>query len=292
LFSTINVEYNQLDPALRAAGGTFRDGDANDPETGFSPFPGNINQLLFHAEEYLEALEDCKGLMPEFVNPKYKDDKKTTFKKPTRLECMMQDFPTVLHGDGSNRVGFTCISADLCFSPVKNSTEDGVQLQAKGTHPGCAASGEADQYGACRKILRSIGVQIEDAKPETHKGISVILSPEIVVAPASMCCPGEYREVFIKPEKVKISARSSLVIKGSGKLTIESLTLDGALVIDCEDGAEAIIRDLKVKNDGWHRDPLDDEDKKNEILDMRGYKLVKEKTANISYKRKEDCAIL
>lgn len=38
----INVEYNQLDPLLRASG--FPDGDVNS-ETGYSPFPGNINQV-------------------------------------------------------------------------------------------------------------------------------------------------------------------------------------------------------------------------------------------------------
>lgn len=40
----INVEYNQLDPLLRATG--CPDGDVNN-ETGFSPFPGNINQVIF-----------------------------------------------------------------------------------------------------------------------------------------------------------------------------------------------------------------------------------------------------
>lgn len=39
----INVEYNQLDPLLRATG--HPDGDAN-CETGYSPYPGNINQVL------------------------------------------------------------------------------------------------------------------------------------------------------------------------------------------------------------------------------------------------------
>lgn len=38
----INVEYNQLDPLLRATG--HPDGDVN-CETGYSPFPGNINQV-------------------------------------------------------------------------------------------------------------------------------------------------------------------------------------------------------------------------------------------------------
>ena len=39
----INVEYNQLDPLLRATGNP--DGDVN-CETGYSPFPGNINQVI------------------------------------------------------------------------------------------------------------------------------------------------------------------------------------------------------------------------------------------------------
>lgn len=38
----INVEYNQLDPLLRGSG--HPDGDVND-ESGFSPYPGNINQV-------------------------------------------------------------------------------------------------------------------------------------------------------------------------------------------------------------------------------------------------------
>ena len=39
---TINVEYNQLDPLLRASFNP--QGDVNDPATHLSPFPGNINQ--------------------------------------------------------------------------------------------------------------------------------------------------------------------------------------------------------------------------------------------------------
>lgn len=228
--------------------------------------------------------------MPEFVNPKYTDNTKTVFKKPTRLECMMQDFPTVLLGVNARKVGFTSINANMCFSPVKNATEDGVKLQKKKTHPACAASGEADQYGACREILRSIGVDCEDNAPETYKGVSVVLGPEIVIAPSAMCCPAEYREVFPYPDQVHIAAGSSLVIKGSGKLTIESLDLEGAVVIECDAGSTGVIRDLHIKNAGWHREAV--EDTGNEVLEMRGYKLIKEKTADISYNKKDDCAIL
>lgn len=52
---TVNVEYNQLDPLLRAT--AFPDGDQNDPKTGFSPFPGNINQLVMSLGPYVEQLK-------------------------------------------------------------------------------------------------------------------------------------------------------------------------------------------------------------------------------------------
>jgi hypothetical protein len=77
---------------------------------------------------------------------------------------------------------------------------------------------------------------------------------------------------------------------GKGNLTIESLDLDGALVIDCEEGAVGVVRNLRVKNEGWARETV--ENSGNEILDMRGYRLVVSKTAEVTYKRNTDCAIL
>lgn len=47
----LNVEYNQLDPLLRASG--YPDGDVNDPTTGYSPFPGNINQVISLPSSFL-----------------------------------------------------------------------------------------------------------------------------------------------------------------------------------------------------------------------------------------------
>ena len=45
-----------------------------------------------------------QGIIPEFVNPKYADESKTTFKSPTRLECMMQDYAKLL-GSGAKVLG-------------------------------------------------------------------------------------------------------------------------------------------------------------------------------------------
>jgi UDP-sugar pyrophosphorylase len=253
----------------------------NDPETGYSPFPGNINQLLFKLKPYVATLERTKGAMPEFVNPKYKDAEKSVFKKPTRLECMMQDFPTVLEDKESEKVGFTSIAADLCFSPVKNATADGVALQAKGSPPGVAASGEADQYGAVRAILRSVGCNIDDAPSATFSGITIVPGPQIVFKPNFVVCPAEYKKAFPMPEKVSISPKSSLVVNGTG-VVIESLELDGALVIECEEGASGVIRDLSVVNEGWLLSPV--ESSNNEVIAMRGYVIEKRETRYITFK--------
>lgn len=277
---TINVEYNQLDPLLRASG--FPDGDVNDEKTGFSPYPGNINQLVFQLKNYCKVLEKTEGAMPEFVNPKYKDAEKTIFKKPTRLECMMQDFPTVLEGGEAKQVGFTSVAADMCFSPVKNATSDGIALQKKGTHPGVAASGESDQYAAVRKILTTIGCKVEDSPKATFAGIEVTPGPEIVFGPNFVSYPGEYKSKFPNPAEVKISAGSSLVVNGNG-VTIESLELDGALVIECEEGASGVIKDLVVKNKGWQK--VEEVESDVEVIRMRGYRLDKIETKRIVFKK-------
>lgn len=276
---TINVEYNQLDPLLRATG--HGDGDVND-ETGFSPYPGNINQLVFNLGSYVQILERTKGIMPEFVNPKYKDAEKTVFKKPTRLECMMQDFPTVLEGDEVGRVGFTSLTSELCFSPVKNATSDGVALQTAGTHPGVAATGEADQSFAVCTILRSLGCHIQEGLKVKFNGIEVASGPDCVLKPSFAACANEMKKKFPNPTKVRISGRSSLVLSGDG-LVIESLDLDGALVVECEKGASGIIRDLVVKNKGWVK--VEDIMSKDEFIQMRGYSMSKMETETIVFKK-------
>lgn len=93
---TINVEYNQIDALLRSTE-EYKDGDVNQADTGFSLWPGNINELIFKLSSYDQTLERSGGQVPEFVNPKYSDEAKTKFKSPTRLECMMQDFPRCDH---------------------------------------------------------------------------------------------------------------------------------------------------------------------------------------------------
>lgn len=277
---TINVEYNQLDPLLRAT--VSADGDVNDPKTNFSPYPGNINQLLFSLKEYVENLKETSGVMAEFVNPKYADPAKTIFKKPTRLECMMQDYPMVLKGDDTKRVGFTSVAADMCFSPVKNDVISGAQAQASGTHPAVAFSGESDHYNAVAKIVRSVGCKVQVGEKKTFNGVTMIAGPKIVVSPGVCCQPGEYKSTFAGGGNVMITGGSVLILKGKGKVTINSLKLDGALIIDTGGlKSETVFDNLVVENKGWTEKAVVEAANNPEWVKMRGFVMEKSETAEI-----------
>ena len=118
--------------------------------------------------------------------------------------------------------------------------------------------------------MHSIGCNVESAKKETYLGITVRPGPAIVIKPDFACCPGEYEKKFPLPTSVHISARSTLFVRGSGVI-IESLDLDGALIIDHRGGEEVIIRDKVVRNDGWVR--VRDETSADEVVKMRGYRI-------------------
>lgn len=80
-----SVEYNQLDPLLRA---TKAGADENDPSSGMSPYPGNINELVLRLPAYVAALANSGGKLPEFINPKFTtgaSHRATTFAPPSGL---------------------------------------------------------------------------------------------------------------------------------------------------------------------------------------------------------------
>jgi UDP-sugar pyrophosphorylase len=145
----INVEYNQLDSLLKAKFNP--EGDVAN-EQGYSSFPGNTNTLLFKIPEYVQNLTKTGGVIPEFVNPKYANAERTLFKAPTRLECMMQDYPKLLEG-GSAQVGFTMYDTWYCFSPAKNNVNDAKNCVAKGLPSFGAAQAEWDFYNWSNKML-------------------------------------------------------------------------------------------------------------------------------------------
>lgn len=281
---TVNVEYNQLDPLLRATS-QFAGGDVNDPATGFSPFPGNINQLVMALGPYCAQLQATGGGVAEFVNPKYADKSRTAFKSSTRLECMMQDWAkTVPPGTA---VGFTVIQEVwVGYSPVKNSVADALAKVAAGCPPHSAASGECDQYGATARAMRLCGAQVGEPEAVVFAGTPLELWPRVVVAPSTAATFVEMRDKVVVPsgpDAVRISQRSVLIV--SGDITIRGLHLDGALCVTAAPGASVVLDGLRVTNRGWSYVPLSEEEQASaaEEIRIRGFQIVKHDTATYTF---------
>jgi UDP-sugar pyrophosphorylase len=276
---TINVEYNQLEPMLKASG--FPDGDVNDA-TGFSPFPGNINQLIIALPRYAEVLEASSGLVPEFVNPKYKDATKTTFKKPTRLECMMQDLPR--NFTDADAVGFTQFP-DWTYSPVKNAMADAKAKMEAGVPGRSAAEGELEFYEAAARQLRAIGCAVAEPEPFTLAtavgDLPLKVGPRIVFSADFAVTNAQLKERFPTPADVKISANSTLVI--SGDVVIRSLDLDGALEVTAAPGNSGVVEGVTVSNAGFTIEPIASGAAVDESITIRGFTINKGASEKIAF---------
>jgi len=274
---TINVEYNQLDPLLRAT--TNPEGDVNDA-TGFSPFPGNINQLIVSLPEYAKQLTKTGGAIEEFVNPKYKDSTKTTFKSPTRLECMMQDYPKSL-GTKAN-VGFTVFDNWIGYSPVKNSPADGLAKFKNGDPTHTATSGEFEFYESCAQMLRLAGADIPAAAVDQEfNGMKLPQGARVVIGPNFACT---FEELKAKIGTLKMTAKSTLIIDGPD-VTIKNLDLDGTLIVEAVKGHKVVI-DGTVKNKGWNWKPIGGgfgSRKIREIDALRGFTIEKKEQARFIF---------
>jgi UDP-sugar pyrophosphorylase len=179
----INVEYNQLDSLLKTKWN--KNGDIKN-ELGYSYFPGNTNTLVFKIPEYFKNLTKTGGIIPEFVNPKYANDERTIFKSPTRLECMMQDYPKLLGGSGV--VGFTMYETWYCFSPAKNNISDAAKCIAKGIPSYGAAEAEYNFLEWTNKMLQLAGVKLEKADFRNQRtlggfnfGPKILLDPRFAI---------------------------------------------------------------------------------------------------------------
>jgi UDP-sugar pyrophosphorylase len=285
---TVNVEYNQLGPLLSSTGD--KRGDVNDSFTGMSPYPGNINQLLFRMQEYCATLRRTQGVIPEFVNPKYADESRIAFKKPTRLECMMQDYPKLL--ESGAKVGFTLAPAWFCYSPCKNNSTDAAASVKSGVPASAAITAESDQYNIHAEYLRRLGCNVGYGYMHSFLGLSASLSPRIIFDPSFAIFPSDVQTKFPFPNKVFISGESTLIVVGD--VVINSLRLDGSLKLVAEPGTKLIVwagGSVKVTNKGHIVRPVSrtedseasifsdsshyrDGTVNAEVDNMRGYRIV------------------
>jgi len=250
---TINVEYNQLAPLLMS---TLGHGDIAD-SSGNSPYPGNCNMVVLHIPRYAKLLLNSGGVIPEFVNPKYSTDSKSSFKSPTRLECMMQDFPKLL-SDSDDKVGFTELERWFCFSTVKNNTVDAATRAKNGIPPEAAFSGEADHFAAGAKMLKLAGecvgaspLSVPDPEPTVFADVQHSLGPRVLLMPSFGVTFEAVKHQLRKNQGKKLIIAKDSVLILDGAVDVSGLELHGALSAVAKQGENKEISDMTVSNEGW-----------------------------------------
>ena len=268
---TINVEYNQLDPLLRAT--VSPEGDVPNAE-GYSLFPGNINVLIIRLASYVQILERTRGIVAEFVNPKYADETRTAFRKPTRLETMMQDLPK-LFGPGE-KVGVSIFDRRWSFSANKNNPADAAAKYEAGGPPESAATTESDFYLAGRMRLAAAGARVGEAPEQLVLGVPLVPGPKVLLRPAFAMTLAEVREKV--SGNCSLADEATLVVEGRN-IRLENLRLSGrsALIVKACDGAKVTVRGA-FENDGFELVRLSEGELADpevpEYLRIRGYRFV------------------
>ncbi len=267
---TINVEYNQLDSLLQES---HPDGGDVANENGYSSFPGNTNILIIALKEYNDVLEKTKGIIAEFINPKYQDKSKKIFQKPARLETMMQDFPKSF--EKKEKVGVTIFDRVWSFSANKNNLIDAAKKAKKRQPPESAGSAESDFYEAGRMRLKFFGNQIASSPDLIFNGVPFKNQSRIFLKP---CFAITLEEMKNKIKSCTFEAETTLVLNGED-ITLENVVLrkTASLVINTIKGAKVIVKGLELSSSGFVISSLEKNESADDIpeyISMRGYRII------------------
>ena len=261
--SLANIEYNQLDSLFKEK--YNGKGDIPNKE-GFCDFPGNLNVLVFKLGPYLNIIEESKGLVPEFVNPKYVDDTRSKFKAPTRLETLMQDVPKLIKNNGTE--GYTYFNRWFCFSACKNNLHDACERLKKGESAECAFSVEREIFLYNEKIMKEVIGKLEIINNEPPNELiigdcKVTFGPKIIIYPSFAATVTELRDKLKHMKKnIKMTNNSTLILKNDVMID-EGIDLDGYLIVD-KDLKDYVI--CKNKNNVIYRLLKEDEGKNYERI--------------------------
>ena len=240
-----NVEYNYIDSLLKEK--YNGKGDVAN-EKGLCDFPGNLNVLVFKLRPYLNILEETKGLVPEFVNPKYANEERTIFKSPTRLECLMQDVPKLIKN--GEKVGYTYFDRWFCFSACKNNLRDACEKLRKNETGESAFTVERDIFNCNTKLMKEIigKLDIEKTEPENELvigGYKVEFGPKIIIYPSFAPTLSELRDKLNHmKQKIKMTNNSTLILKND-IIIEEGIDLDGYLIVDKDQKDFVICKNQK-----------------------------------------------
>ena len=251
--SYANIEYNQLDSLFKEKYNGIGDIPG---KSGFCDFPGNLNVLVFNLKPYLNIISESKGLVPEFVNPKYVDETRKKFKTPTRLETLMQDVHKLVKNNGT--VGNTYFERWFCFAACKNNIHDSCERLRKKESGESAFTVEREIFKYNEIILKDVLAKLEIINNEAANSvmiedIKIEFGPKIIIYPSFAASVSELRDKLNHMKNnIKMTNNSTLIIKNDIMID-EGIDLDGYLLVEkneknyivCKNKKYIIYRKLK-----------------------------------------------
>ena len=109
------------------------------------------------------------------------------------------------------------------------------------------------------------------------------MGARVVLKPSFGTTAKEIASKFPNGSQVTISSNSTLVLDGD-HISVESLSLDGALTVRADSSAKVSVRNLSVANKGFEFELVDPSDANAEpMYRIRGYKLHKNEWASAEY---------
>ena len=251
--SYANIEYNQLDSLFKEKYNGIGDVPG---ENGFCDFPGNLNVLVFRLKPYINVLHETKGLVPEFVNPKYVDETRKRFKAATRLETLMQDVPKLVKN--GETIGNTYFDRWFCFSACKNNIHDACERLRKKESGESAFTVEREIFKYNEIILKDVLGKLEVIynEPENEviiEDIKITFGPKIIIYPSFAASVTELRDKMNHMKgKITMTNNSTLILKND-IIIDQGINLDGYLLVDkdqkdfiqCKNKKNIMYRSLK-----------------------------------------------
>jgi len=264
---TLNIEYNLLDPLLRAT--VDPRGDVAG-ENGFSLFPGNINVLIARLAPYLRVLEASGGAVPEFINPKFADPSRRAFKSPARIESLMQDLPRLF--SNGEKTGVAVFDRAWCFSACKNALPEAAKNHAAGGPPESASSAENDYYAAGRRKLAFAGMTVTETPPRTISGIPIVEGPRVILRPSFALTLDDVRH---RVRGGGIAGDATLILDGDIHLDDVTIPPSATLALAAPEGRSISLRQTTIPLAAapYRTVPLEPSDDAPESLRIRGYRI-------------------
>ncbi len=208
---------------------------------------GNTNTFIICLNTYKKILNKSKGLTQEFINPKYKNQKKDSFEKPTRIETMMQNIVFLLPKKANSKI--VQYKRKWAFSPVKNNFQKAIENMKNSKPLDNLLSAEWDSYEINATFLKKIGAAIQ-AKNKTK----VITSFKLKNIPLVYFSPLFFKSTKNIKQRIKnltLKEESSLIIDGND-ISINTLTIDrkSSLIIKLAKGVSLKILNQTISNQG------------------------------------------